>query len=163
MGVTRKIFPRSNNRRRTHGISLPGKYRRRIFSYNAYLPRVLCSSEEDLWMFEQIMCYIIDWWNVFSVPFSQVQHTTAFLLKIISVNVAVFRPFIYGPTHQSERMQILQNFQHNPLVNTIFISKVRQNYLFSLVHWNEAEIYGKLSHVNCFHFALSFAFRFSRS
>ena len=45
----------------------------------------------------------------------------------------VFRPFIYGPTHQSERMQILQNFQHNPLVNTIFISKVRQKYLFSLV------------------------------
>ncbi|XP_020623232.1 TFIIH basal transcription factor complex helicase XPB subunit-like [Orbicella faveolata] len=43
------------------------------------------------------------------------------------------KPFIYGPTHQSERMQILQNFQHNPLVNTIFISKVRQNYLFSLV------------------------------
>ena len=41
-----------------------------------------------------------------------------------------FRPFIYGPTHQGERMQILQNFQHNPLVNTIFISKVRR-VLFS--------------------------------
>ena len=41
-----------------------------------------------------------------------------------------FRPFIYGPTHQGERMQILQNFQHNPLVNTIFISKVRR-ILFS--------------------------------
>lgn len=37
------------------------------------------------------------------------------------------KPFIYGPTHQSERMQILQNFQHNPLVNTIFISKVGDN------------------------------------
>lgn len=36
------------------------------------------------------------------------------------------RPFIYGPTSQGERMQILQNFQHNPLVNTIFISKVRR-------------------------------------
>lgn len=37
------------------------------------------------------------------------------------------KPFIYGPTHQGERMQILQNFQHNPLVNTIFISKVGDN------------------------------------
>ena len=34
------------------------------------------------------------------------------------------KPFIYGPTSQSERMQILQNFQHNPKVNTIFVSKV---------------------------------------
>ena len=79
------------------------------------------------------MCYAIDWLIVFPVLFSQVQRTTAFLLKITLVNVVVFRPFIYGPTHQGERMQILQNFQHNPLVNTIFISKVRQNYLFSLV------------------------------
>ncbi|XP_068670729.1 general transcription and DNA repair factor IIH helicase/translocase subunit XPB-like isoform X2 [Montipora foliosa] len=37
------------------------------------------------------------------------------------------KPFIYGPTSQGERMQILQNFQHNPLVNTIFISKVGDN------------------------------------
>lgn len=34
------------------------------------------------------------------------------------------RPFIYGPTSQSERMQILQNFKYNPKVNTIFVSKV---------------------------------------
>lgn len=34
------------------------------------------------------------------------------------------KPFIYGPTHQVERMRILQNFQHNPAVNTIFLSKV---------------------------------------
>lgn len=34
------------------------------------------------------------------------------------------RPFIYGPTSQSERMQILQNFKFNPKVNTIFVSKV---------------------------------------
>lgn len=34
------------------------------------------------------------------------------------------RPFIYGPTSQAERMQILQNFKHNPKVNTIFVSKV---------------------------------------
>ncbi|XP_071811809.1 general transcription and DNA repair factor IIH helicase/translocase subunit XPB-like [Apostichopus japonicus] len=37
------------------------------------------------------------------------------------------RPYIYGPTSQGERMQILQNFQHNPAINTIFISKVGDN------------------------------------
>ncbi|XP_060086074.1 general transcription and DNA repair factor IIH helicase subunit XPB-like [Ylistrum balloti] len=34
------------------------------------------------------------------------------------------KPYLYGPTSQGERMQILQNFQHNPKVNTIFVSKV---------------------------------------
>lgn len=34
------------------------------------------------------------------------------------------RPYIYGPTAQSERMKLLQNFKLNPLVNTIFVSKV---------------------------------------
>ncbi|XP_059072229.1 uncharacterized protein LOC131873227 [Cryptomeria japonica] len=34
------------------------------------------------------------------------------------------RPYIYGPTSQSERMQILQNFKFNPKINTIFVSKV---------------------------------------
>lgn len=34
------------------------------------------------------------------------------------------KPFIYGPTSQSERLQILQNFKLNPKVNTIFVSKV---------------------------------------
>lgn len=34
------------------------------------------------------------------------------------------KPFIYGPTSQGERMHILQNFKHNPKINTIFISKV---------------------------------------
>ncbi|XP_002732918.2 general transcription and DNA repair factor IIH helicase/translocase subunit XPB-like [Saccoglossus kowalevskii] len=38
--------------------------------------------------------------------------------------VAMGKPYIYGPTTQGERMQILQNFKHNPAVNTIFISKV---------------------------------------
>merc|ERR1712121_627504 len=37
------------------------------------------------------------------------------------------KPFIYGPTGQTERMQILQNFVHNPKVNTIFVSKVADN------------------------------------
>ena len=34
------------------------------------------------------------------------------------------KPFIYGPTSQNERIQILQNFKFNPRVNTIFVSKV---------------------------------------
>uniref|UniRef100_A0A0V0G770 General transcription and DNA repair factor IIH helicase/translocase subunit XPB n=1 Tax=Triatoma dimidiata TaxID=72491 RepID=A0A0V0G770_TRIDM len=34
------------------------------------------------------------------------------------------KPFIYGPTLQNERIQILQNFKFNPKVNTIFVSKV---------------------------------------
>ncbi|XP_037940776.1 general transcription and DNA repair factor IIH helicase subunit XPB [Teleopsis dalmanni] len=34
------------------------------------------------------------------------------------------KPFIYGPTSQSERIQILQNFKFNQKVNTIFVSKV---------------------------------------
>ncbi|KAL7663457.1 DNA helicase [[Candida] zeylanoides] len=34
------------------------------------------------------------------------------------------KPFIYGSTPQSERMTILQNFQHNDQINTIFLSKV---------------------------------------
>lgn len=33
-------------------------------------------------------------------------------------------PYIYGPTSQNERLQILQNFTHNPRVNCIFVSKV---------------------------------------
>nr|CAD7395415.1 unnamed protein product [Timema poppensis] len=34
------------------------------------------------------------------------------------------KPYIYGPTSQAERIQILQNFKFNPKVNTIFVSKV---------------------------------------
>ncbi|CAK9436417.1 uncharacterized protein LODBEIA_P09750 [Lodderomyces beijingensis] len=34
------------------------------------------------------------------------------------------KPFIYGSTPQQERMKILQNFQHNDEINTIFLSKV---------------------------------------
>lgn len=34
------------------------------------------------------------------------------------------KPYIYGPTSQNERIQILQNFKFNPKVNTIFVSKV---------------------------------------
>jgi len=34
------------------------------------------------------------------------------------------KPFIHGGTAQVERMGILQHFQHNPNINTIFLSKV---------------------------------------
>lgn len=37
------------------------------------------------------------------------------------------KPFIDGPTHQTERMRILQNFKFNPLLCTVFISKVGDN------------------------------------
>ncbi|OMJ26266.1 putative DNA repair helicase ercc3 [Smittium culicis] len=33
-------------------------------------------------------------------------------------------PYIYGGTSQQERMRILHQFQHNPMLNTIFLSKV---------------------------------------
>ena len=33
------------------------------------------------------------------------------------------KPFIYGPTSQSERIQIIQNFKTNPKISTIFVSK----------------------------------------
>ncbi|ESO86104.1 hypothetical protein LOTGIDRAFT_207144 [Lottia gigantea] len=38
--------------------------------------------------------------------------------------ITLNKPYLYGPTSQGERLQILQNFQHNPKVNTIFVSKV---------------------------------------
>ncbi|KAL3831263.1 hypothetical protein ACJMK2_023037 [Sinanodonta woodiana] len=38
--------------------------------------------------------------------------------------IRLHKPYLYGPTSQGERLQILQNFQHNPKVNTIFVSKV---------------------------------------
>jgi len=34
------------------------------------------------------------------------------------------KPYIFGDTSQSERMKVLNNFQCNPKVNTIFVSKV---------------------------------------
>jgi DNA excision repair protein ERCC-3 len=32
--------------------------------------------------------------------------------------------FIYGATSNQERLQVLENFQHNPQVNTLFLSKI---------------------------------------
>ena len=48
-----------------------------------------------------------------------------FALKEYAVRMG--KPYIYGPTSQGERLHILQNFIHNPKVNTIFISKVGDN------------------------------------
>ncbi|XP_018654309.1 putative rad25/xp-B DNA repair helicase [Schistosoma mansoni] len=48
-----------------------------------------------------------------------------FALKYYATKMG--RPFLYGPTGQAERMQILQNFQHNPNVPAIFVSKVADN------------------------------------
>ncbi|OQV16193.1 TFIIH basal transcription factor complex helicase XPB subunit [Hypsibius exemplaris] len=45
-----------------------------------------------------------------------------FALKHVALKMN--KPYIYGPTSQNERLQILQNFQHNPRLNTIFVSKV---------------------------------------
>ena len=45
-----------------------------------------------------------------------------FALKHVALKMN--KPYIYGPTSQNERLQILQNFQHNPKLNTIFVSKV---------------------------------------
>ncbi|CAI5444665.1 unnamed protein product [Caenorhabditis angaria] len=45
-----------------------------------------------------------------------------FALKKYAIEMQ--KPFLYGETSQNERMKILQNFQYNPKVNTIFVSKV---------------------------------------
>jgi DNA excision repair protein ERCC-3 len=34
------------------------------------------------------------------------------------------KPFIYGDTPQAERLRILDNFQHNENINTVFLSKI---------------------------------------
>jgi DNA excision repair protein ERCC-3 len=34
------------------------------------------------------------------------------------------KPFLFGDTSQAERLKILQNFQYNPKVSTMFVSKV---------------------------------------
>ncbi|CAN3353905.1 general transcription and DNA repair factor IIH helicase/translocase subunit XPB/Ssl2p [Diutina catenulata] len=43
---------------------------------------------------------------------------------LVQYALKLHKPFIYGSTPQQERMRILQNFQHNDQVNTIFLSKV---------------------------------------
>jgi DNA excision repair protein ERCC-3 len=45
-----------------------------------------------------------------------------FALQTYAVKLG--KPFIYGPTSGTERMRILSQFQHNPNLRTIFISKV---------------------------------------
>ncbi|KAI9784896.1 MAG: DNA repair helicase RAD25 [Peltula sp. TS41687] len=38
--------------------------------------------------------------------------------------LALKKAYIYGGTPQAERLRILENFQHNPQVNTVFLSKI---------------------------------------
>jgi DNA excision repair protein ERCC-3 len=42
--------------------------------------------------------------------------------------------YIHGGTGQTERMRILQWFQHSPEVNTIFLSKVRSEFNARVPH-----------------------------
>ncbi|KAF7489417.1 General transcription and DNA repair factor IIH helicase subunit XPB [Sarcoptes scabiei] len=46
------------------------------------------------------------------------------IFALINYAKKLGRPYIYGPTSQGERLQILQNFQYNPKLNTIFVSKI---------------------------------------
>lgn len=46
------------------------------------------------------------------------------VLALMSYAKKLGKPFIYGPTSQTERMRILKQFQTNPQINTIFLSKV---------------------------------------
>ncbi|CAD5112992.1 DgyrCDS2195 [Dimorphilus gyrociliatus] len=48
-----------------------------------------------------------------------------FALKKYAVKMS--KPFLYGPTAQRERLNILDNFKMNPKVNVIFVSKVADN------------------------------------
>jgi DNA excision repair protein ERCC-3 len=36
----------------------------------------------------------------------------------------LMKPYIYGDTPQHERLRILENFQHNSSINTVFLSKI---------------------------------------
>ena len=45
-----------------------------------------------------------------------------FALKAYALKLNKF--FIYGGTGQTERLQVLENFQHSEVVNTIFLSKI---------------------------------------
>lgn len=46
------------------------------------------------------------------------------VLALKEYAIKLGKPFIYGPTGQTERMRILKQFQTNPQINTIFLSKV---------------------------------------
>lgn len=46
------------------------------------------------------------------------------VLALKEYAIKLGKPYIYGPTGQTERMRILKQFQTNPQINTIFLSKV---------------------------------------
>ena len=64
---------------------------------------------------------------------------TSVSVQIVTLlsNCFCARPYLYGPTSQGERLQILQNFQHNPKVNTIFVSKVEHLPVCQNIFWTQ--------------------------
>ena len=64
---------------------------------------------------------------------------TSVSVQIVTLlsNCFCARPYLYGPTSQGERLQILQNFQHNPKVNTIFVSKVERLPVCQNIFWTQ--------------------------
>lgn len=46
------------------------------------------------------------------------------VLALKEYAIRLGKPYIHGPTGQTERMRILRQFQTNPAINTIFLSKV---------------------------------------
>lgn len=46
------------------------------------------------------------------------------LISLVEFARRMNKPYLFGETSQQERMKTLQNFQFNPKINTIFVSKV---------------------------------------
>jgi DNA excision repair protein ERCC-3 len=53
--------------------------------------------------------------------------------------------FIHGGTGQTERMRILNHFQHDPKVNTIFLSKVSSYSSVHLLHQRPTNWFSNLT------------------
>lgn len=65
--------------------------------------------------------------NVFALEvkfLSPIKICIALLISYQAYAKHLGKPYIHGGTGQVERMRILSHFQHSPLVNTIFLSKV---------------------------------------
>lgn len=91
--------------------------------------------------------------HVFFFPLRSTISVILFLCAILFLLLlfcSFSRPFIYGPTSQGERMQILQNFKHNPKINTIFISKVKRS-VHPFIHYAPPPLDHQMEHLsNCF-------------
>ncbi|KAI6243972.1 General transcription and DNA repair factor IIH helicase subunit XPB [Aphelenchoides fujianensis] len=58
------------------------------------------------------------------LPFVQIIVFSDNVFALKKYAILLERPFLFGDTSQAERMRILQNFQYNPKVSTMFVSKV---------------------------------------